>query len=67
MKRPTIDELQKQVSNKYALAVIAARRARMLTEEGFATQYPKGTKPVTVALMEIANGQVKYEWGKKKA
>jgi len=62
-----LDELENQVGSKYALAVLAAKRARMLTEGQSAAQYPKGTKPVTIALMEIAAGKIKYDWGKKKA
>jgi len=67
LKRLSLDQLEKQVGSKYALAVLAARRARTLTEGQLAELYPKGTKPVTVALMEIARGRIKYEWGKKKA
>jgi DNA-directed RNA polymerase subunit omega len=67
LKQPSLDQLQKIVGSKYALAVLAARRARMLTESQFADQHPRGTKPVTVALHEIAEGKIKYEWGKKKA
>ncbi|CEP69460.1 RNA polymerase subunit, RPB6/omega [Moorella glycerini] len=67
MKQPSLDQLEKRVGSKYALAVLAAKRARTLTEGQFANLYPKGTKPVTVALMEIAEGKIKYEWGKKKA
>lgn len=66
MKQPSLDELEKRAGSKYALAVLAAKRARMLTESQFAAQYPKGTKPVTIALMEIAAGKIKYEWGRKK-
>ncbi|MCG0276940.1 MAG: DNA-directed RNA polymerase subunit omega [Thermanaeromonas sp.] len=67
MDRPSIDELLRQIDSKYALAVLAAKRARMLTHAQFENLYPKGTKPVTVALEEIAQGKLKMEWGKKKA
>ena len=66
MKQPSIDELEKKVGSRYALAVIAAKRARMLREEDYIDLYPRGTKPVTVALLEIAAGKIKFEWGKKK-
>jgi len=66
MDRPSIDELLRQIDSKYALAVLAAKRARMLTGSQFENLYPKGTKPVTVALEEIAQGKLKMEWGKKK-
>ncbi|SMB94586.1 DNA-directed RNA polymerase subunit omega [Thermanaeromonas toyohensis ToBE] len=66
MDRPSIDELLRQIDSKYALAVLAAKRARMLTQGQFESLYPKGTKPVTVALEEIAQGKLKMEWGKRK-
>ncbi|HBT46959.1 MAG TPA: DNA-directed RNA polymerase subunit omega [Peptococcaceae bacterium] len=66
MNRPSIDELLRQVNSKYALAVLAAKRARMLSQEKLENQYPKGTKAVTVALQEIAQGKLQVEWGRKK-
>ncbi|HHP51651.1 MAG TPA: DNA-directed RNA polymerase subunit omega [Moorella mulderi] len=67
MKQPSIDGLEKKVGSRYALAVMAAKRARMLREEDYIDLYhPRGTKPVTVALLEIAAGKIKFEWGKKK-
>ncbi|GFN24030.1 DNA-directed RNA polymerase subunit omega [Thermanaeromonas sp. C210] len=67
MNRPSIDELLRQINSKYALAVLAAKRARMLTQEKLENLYPKGTKAVTVALQEIAEGKLKMEWGRKKS
>jgi len=66
LKQPSIDELEKKGGSRYALAVMAAKRARMLREEDYIDLYPRGTKPVTVALLEIAAGKIKFEWGKKK-
>ncbi|MGI9952314.1 DNA-directed RNA polymerase subunit omega [Moorellaceae bacterium AZ2] len=67
MNRPSIDELLRQIDNKYALAVLAAKRARMLTQGQLENFYPKGTKAVTVALQEIAEGKLKMEWGRRKS
>lgn len=67
MKHLSLEQLEKQVGSKYALAVLAARRARMLTKVQYDEKYPRGTKPVTIALQEIAEDKIKYEWGKKKA
>ncbi|MBC7346642.1 MAG: DNA-directed RNA polymerase subunit omega [Clostridia bacterium] len=61
MNRPTIDELMKQVNSKYALVVLAARRARMLTAAETTGPDGKLIKPVSVALEEIARGKVKYQ------
>ncbi|MDN5347329.1 MAG: DNA-directed polymerase subunit omega [Clostridia bacterium] len=67
MQQPSLDELLKKVNSKYALAVIAAKRARTLKEGDFESLYPKGTKPVTIALQEIVNGKITFEWGKRKS
>ncbi|MGB9886233.1 MAG: DNA-directed RNA polymerase subunit omega [Moorellales bacterium] len=61
MNKPTIDELMKQVNSKYALVVLAAKRARMLTPEQLTTPDGKMLKAVSVALQEIASGKIKYE------
>lgn len=49
------------MDSKYALAVIAAKRARMLAsnEKAKSLMNGAGTKPVTVALQEIAEGKIK--------
>lgn len=59
MNQPTIDELLRHVDSKYALVVLAAKRARMLTEQGLVKD--KSTKPVTIALHEISQGKVKFQ------
>jgi len=61
MNKPTIDELMKQVTSKYALVVLAAKRARMLTPEELTTPDGRLLKPVSVALQEIAQGKIKYQ------
>lgn len=66
MNRPSIDELLRHIDSKYALSVLAAKRARMLAQAQLENLYPRGTKPVTVALQEIAAGKLKMEWSKKK-
>ncbi|NLY56436.1 MAG: DNA-directed RNA polymerase subunit omega [Firmicutes bacterium] len=58
MSKPvTIDELTKQIDNKYALVVTAAKRARQILEE----RGDQGEKPVTIALREIAEGKITYQ------
>lgn len=57
----TLDELMKKVDSRYTLVVVAAKRARKLTEKkdngnnGFTVR-----KPVTEALKEIAQGRILY-------
>lgn len=59
MKQPSIDALMNKVDSKYTLVVAAAKRARMITEENLPSI--KGQKPVPQALLEIAEGKIKYE------
>lgn len=60
MNRPTLDELMTRVDSRYTLVVAAAKRARVLTEEEVETNTPLTIKPVTMALEEIADGEVIY-------
>lgn len=79
MIKPGITELSRYVDSRYTLVSMAAKRARMVSEEqNSADVYdPKADKPVTVAVNEIAKGKVGYvrsesikraeEWEKEKA
>lgn len=58
MNQPSLDDLMKKVDSRYTLVVMAAKRARLLTEAGEGEE--NGSKPVTRALMEIAEGKVKF-------
>jgi DNA-directed RNA polymerase subunit omega len=63
MKEPSIDELMKVVDNKYSLVVMTAKRARAITEEINAVQENENQeliKPVTEALIQIANKEVDF-------
>ncbi|MCL6611264.1 MAG: DNA-directed RNA polymerase subunit omega [Peptococcaceae bacterium] len=57
----TLDQLMQKVDSRYTLVVVAAKRARKLTEKkdngnsGFTVR-----KPVTEALKEIARGAISY-------
>ncbi|WP_366921499.1 DNA-directed RNA polymerase subunit omega [Metallumcola ferriviriculae] len=59
MNQPPIDILLKRVDSKYALVVMAAKRARILTDENLLEQ-EKTVKPVTRALHEIGEGKFTY-------
>ncbi|GAB6181076.1 DNA-directed RNA polymerase subunit omega [Desulfotomaculum defluvii] len=60
MNRPSLDELMTRVDSRYTLVVAAAKRARFLTEEEIQSNTPLHIKPVTLALEEIADGDVLY-------
>ncbi len=59
---PTLDELMKKVDSRYTLVVVAAKRARALTESGAETSDggPGAGKPVTAALVDIIQDKVRY-------
>lgn len=59
MTEPSVDELLKKVDSQYTLVIMAARRARAINDEEV-TSHQKKVKPVTLALEEIYNDQVKY-------
>ncbi|MBZ4687055.1 MAG: DNA-directed polymerase subunit omega [Clostridia bacterium] len=64
MKQPSIDKLLEVVDNKYALVVIAAKRARKITDEILSSEEKAQkytSKPVTEALLEIGEGKVKFK------
>ncbi len=61
MSRPSLDELMKKVDSRYTLVVVAAKRARTLTERAGTKDDYAVSKPVTTALMEIAENKVAYK------
>jgi DNA-directed RNA polymerase subunit omega len=64
MNQPSLDNLLQKVDSRYTLVVVAAKRARQLTEnvENQKLEYAEGIvqKPVTEALQEIVNNRVQY-------
>ena len=62
--RVTLDELLTKVDSKYTLVVLAARRARQLVDGAEPVIEPTASKPVTVALEELAAGKLSYVPGK---
>lgn len=61
MKQPSLDVLMNNVESKYTLVVATAKRARTLMENSNHEEQVKGTKPVSVALEEIALGKIHIE------
>ncbi len=53
-----------RVENKYALVIVAAKRARQLKEGALPMVEVDSANPVTVALEEIAAGKIRFEMPK---
>lgn len=59
--KPPIDELSQKIGNKYALCVVASKRARQLMEKAQNDGYnelPSKEKPLSVAAQEIYDGKL---------
>lgn len=61
MGQPSLDELMKKADSRYTLVVMAARRARILTEKGDEGIIASGDKPVTVALQEVGKDKIRFK------
>lgn len=72
--KPEIDLLLSKVDSKYTLCIVSARRARQINDmihgvrdQAILTMAPSAiasltsTKPLTLAMEEIAEGDVSYE------
>ncbi|MFX4261669.1 DNA-directed RNA polymerase subunit omega [Pelotomaculum propionicicum] len=57
----SLDELMEKVDSRYTLVVVAAKRARVLTEKGASRADGNMRKPVISALMEIARDKISYK------
>ncbi len=61
MIKPTLDDLMEKVDSRYTLVVVAAKRARALTERGGTKVDGVVSKPVTTALTEISENKIKFK------
>ncbi len=59
MARITVEDCEEKVGNRFALVVLAAQRARMLTK-GAEPLVESDNKPAVTALREIAAGRVYF-------
>ena len=58
MRYPSIDVLLEKIDSKYKLAYVAAKRAKIIEEEGYADlEHPLCVKPVGQALEEVIEGK----------
>lgn len=58
---PSIDDLLKNVDSKYTLVIMSARRARQIRDGSAPTTECGSKKDVSIALKEIAEGNIEYE------
>lgn len=58
MRQPPLANLIARTGSKYLLVVLAARRARQITEAGTILAGDKSVKPVTIALYEVEEGKI---------
>ena len=77
MIHPRIDELMDNVDTRYAVVIVAAKRARQINNyhhqlgEGTFDDFPpplvesRSKNYLTMALEEIAEGKLKYAYAKK--
>ena len=57
---PSADKIDENVESKYALVILAAKRAKQIKEGGRARINTPSVNPLTVALEEIAAGEIRY-------
>ncbi len=59
MLYPPVAELLKNINSRYLLVNVVARRARVLAAEAEANGESLADKPVTLAIREVADGQLR--------
>lgn len=76
MIHPRIDELLENVDSRYALVIVAAKRARQINNyhqqlgEGTFEDFPpplvesRSKNYLTMALEEVSEGMIKYSYAK---
>ena len=58
MLYPPVADLLKNVNSRYLLVNIVAQRARQIASNAEANQEELSEKPVTMAINEVANGEL---------
>lgn len=58
MLYPPVADLLKNVSSRYLLVNVVAQRARQISQEAEELQEELTEKPVTLAIKEVAEGQL---------
>ncbi len=58
---PAIDKLKDQVDSKYTLCIMAAKRARDLTDGKPKLTLAENDKPLSIATKEISESYISYK------
>ena len=58
MLYPPMNDLLKQVSSRYMLVNVVAQRARQIAIEAEENDIPLEDKPVSMAILEVAEGKL---------
>ncbi|MBR2782066.1 MAG: DNA-directed RNA polymerase subunit omega [Oscillospiraceae bacterium] len=58
MLYPPVSKLLKNVDSRYLLVNVVAHRARQISIEAEENQTPLTEKPVTLAIQEVADGEL---------
>ncbi len=61
MARITVEDCIDHADNRFALVILAAKRARQLTKNARPVVDSSKNKPAVMALREIAAGKVKFD------
>ena len=61
MARITVEDCIDHADNRFALVILAAKRARQLTRNARPVIEVTKNKPAVMALREIASGKVKFD------
>ncbi|MGI6037673.1 MAG: DNA-directed RNA polymerase subunit omega [Limnochordia bacterium] len=61
MNQPPLEQLLEKTDSRYTLVVTSAKRARQLIQGAEALVQGESSKPVTLALQEIAEDKIRYE------
>ena len=64
---PPMKDLLKNVPSRYMLVNVVAHRAREISSESERTKIPLTEKAVTLAIREVADGELKVEEPQKDA
>ncbi len=57
---PSADKIDQNIESKYALVILAAKRAKQIKEGARSRINTASLNPLTIALEEIAAGEIKY-------
>ena len=60
MLYPAMNDLLRQIPNRYQLVNVVAQRARQIAQDAEDQEVCLEDKPVSIAILEIAEGKLPY-------